>query len=347
MKIQGQSFGRAFLAPWAAALMLVATFAASAYGEKVKFSLDWIAYAKHARFFVALDKGHYRKAGLEVTIERGYGSPNTTAKVGSKAVDFGYADPSSNLLGRAQGMKVVNVALIHGRGLQCVLALKSSGIKTAKDLRGRRLGVTFGDALHSTFQAFADANGIKTWEYVGMRPAAKNPSLLAKKVDAILTYRSVAPALLVGARKQGDEIVALLYGDYGVNLPSDGITVRDDYLKANPDLVRRFVKATLQGWAWGIPRSRHEAAVDIFRKSYPTSSKKLGMAQWGVSVEHTVTKSALDKGLGYIPPEQMDYTYRIITKAFKKIFEKGTPVKMTDVYTNDYLPRPPIMIKQP
>ena len=130
MKIQGQSFGRTFLAPWAAALMLVATFAASAYGEKVKFSLDWIAYAKHAGFFVALDKGHYRKAGLEVTIERGYGSPNTTAKVGSKAVDFGYADPSSNLLGRAQGMKIVNVALIHGRGLQVVFALKSSGIKT-------------------------------------------------------------------------------------------------------------------------------------------------------------------------------------------------------------------------
>ncbi len=347
MKIQGQSFGRGFLAPWAAALMLVATFAASAYGEKVKFSLDWVAYAKHAGFFVALDKGYYRKVGLDVAIERGYGSPNTTAKVGSKAVEFGFADPSSNLLGRAQGMKIVNVALIHGRGLQVVFALKSSGIKTPKDLRGRRLGVTFGDALHSTFQAFADANGIKTWEYVGMRPAAKNPSLLAKKVDAILTYRSVGPTLAMGARKQSDEIVELLYGDYGVNLPSDGITVHNDFLKTKPDLVRRFVKATLQGWAWGIPRSRHETAVDIFRKFYPTSSKPLGVAQWGVSVEHTVTKSALDKGLGYIPPDQMDYTYQVITKAFKKVFEKGTPVKMAEVYTNDYLPKPSIMVKQP
>ncbi len=103
MKIQGQSFGRAFLAPWAAALMLVATFAASAYGEKVKFSLDWVAYAKHAGFFVALDKGHYRKAGLEVTIERGYGSPNTTAKVGSRRLSLGLPIPPATSWGGRRG----------------------------------------------------------------------------------------------------------------------------------------------------------------------------------------------------------------------------------------------------
>jgi NitT/TauT family transport system substrate-binding protein len=139
----------------------------------------------------------------------------------------------------------------------------------------------------------------------------------------------------------------MLYGDHGVNLPADGIAVREEMLEAKPDLVRRFVKATLEGWAWSIPRARHKTVVNIFRKFYPESSEKLGLPQWGISVEHTVTKAALEKGLGYIPPEQMDYTYRVITKAFKKVFEKAPPVKMTQVYTNDYLPKAPIMIKQP
>lgn len=330
-----------------AAALIFGVVVTPAFAEKVKFSLDWVAYAKHAGFYVALDKGYYRKAGLDVDIERGFGSPNTTAKVAAKSVEFGFTDPSSVLLGWPQGMKVRNVALIHGKGLQCVFTLKKSGIKTMKDLEGKRIGVTFGDALHATFQAVADANGIKKWEWVGMRPAAKNPSLLAGKVDAIITYESVLPALAVGARKQGDDVVGMLYADYGVNLPSDGIAVREEMLETKPDLVRRFVKATLEGWAWGIPRARQKTAVDIFRKFYPESSEELGLAQWRMSVEHTVTKAALEKGLGYLPPEQMNYTYRVITKAFKKVFEKGPPVKMTQVYTNDYLPKPPVMIKRP
>ncbi|MBI2881509.1 MAG: ABC transporter substrate-binding protein [Candidatus Tectomicrobia bacterium] len=343
MKASGRVLVRLSPLAWFAAFLLLLAAVATASAEKVTFSLDWVPYGKHAGFYVALDQGFYRKAGLDVTIERGYGSPDTAKKVAAKSADFGFTDPSSVLLARSQKLGVRQIAMIHGKGMLVVFALKGSGIHHMKDLEGRRIGETIGGAGYATFQAVANANGIKKWEWVGMRPAAKNPSLLSKKVDAIITYIAVQPALRMGARKQGEEIVTLLYSDYGVNIPADGLATHDETIRNRPDVVRRFVEATLEGMAWGIPRGRHEAAMEVFLKHLPETSRDLGLAQWKIGVEHMVTEDALKNGLGHISPEQMDYTYKVLSQAYKL----DPSVSMAEVYTNGYLPTPPIRVRKP
>ena len=79
----------------ALALILPAGMAGSpAWGvEKVNLTLDWLAYGKHAGWYIGVDKGYYRDAGLEVTIQRGYGGASPQVAAGKS--EFGLDNPGA------------------------------------------------------------------------------------------------------------------------------------------------------------------------------------------------------------------------------------------------------------
>ena len=173
------------------------------------------------------------------------------------------------VIARHKKVPIKLVSMWHERLMMNVVVLKSSGIKTVKDLEGKNLGVTIGDAIHRNWPIFAEAAGLKKVNFVSMRPAAKNPSLLSKTVDGILTYATVTLALRVMAEKRGDDVKEFLLGDYGVNVAQDGIIAHDKRIAENPDEVRRLVAASLQGNAWAIENPKE--GVNIFQKHIPDS----------------------------------------------------------------------------
>src|SRR5262245_54316217 len=121
-------------ASWAAILLILglavpaAAPAAAATRDKLTFALNFVPYGIHTAFYAAQEKGFYERANLNVTIERGAGSADTVTKVAAGAMDVGFADAGSVVVGRSKGAKVTMVAMILDKGVSTIYTYKGSGI---------------------------------------------------------------------------------------------------------------------------------------------------------------------------------------------------------------------------
>jgi NitT/TauT family transport system substrate-binding protein len=299
--------------------------------KKIVFGFDWVPYGKYVGYYAAREKGFYKAAGFDVTFQRGYGGAST--QVGNNKQDYGIESVGGIVIARNKKVPVKLVSMWHERLMMSVVALKSSGIKTVKDLEGKKLGVTIGDAIHRNWPLFTEAVGLKSWNLVAMRPAAKNPSLLSKKVDAILTYATVTLALRVMAKKQDDGVTEFLLGDHGVHVAQDGIIANDKRIAENPDEVRRLVAASLKGNAWAIEHPKE--GVDIFQKSIPDQSPKMTALFWDLSSRYQIWGNLKKHGLGYIDRDIMEST----RKSIAKVYEMKNPPALDELYTTKMLPK--------
>ena len=140
-----------------AALALVAAPAAA---ETITFTLNWVAGGDHAPYFYAQKMGWYKQAGLDVEFETGRGSAVSAQKVGAGATQLGLSDMAVVLNAIGKGADLVAVMNVYANSPQGLYWLKSSGIKSVKDLVGKKIGNPPGDAARTIWPALAKANGI-------------------------------------------------------------------------------------------------------------------------------------------------------------------------------------------
>ncbi|MBI2882200.1 MAG: ABC transporter substrate-binding protein [Candidatus Tectomicrobia bacterium] len=299
--------------------------------EKIVFGLDWVPYGKYVGYYVARDKGFYKEAGFDVTFERGYGGAST--QVGNGNQQYGIESVGGVVIARNKNVPVKLISMWHERLMMSVVVLKNSGIQTPKDLKGRKLGVTIGDAIHRNWPVFAERVGLKDWNFVPMDPAAKNPALLAKKVDGILTYATVTISLRVQAKKMGEEVVEFLFSDHGVRLANDGLIAHDKTIAEKPDQGRRFVAASLKGNAWAIEHP--EEGVNVFLKYIPDASREMTRFSWDLSSRFQVWGSLKEHGLGYMDRDMMEST----RKTMARVYKMQNPPPLDDLYTTKLLPK--------
>lgn len=301
--------------------------------EKVRFALDWLPLGNNTPFFVAVDKGFYQAAGLDVSIVRGFGSHDTAKKVLAGAMDFGVADVASILLARSENTKNVIVSIVADRELNVVYALKGSGITKPSDLSGRSIGDSVGGAGIAIFPAFAQINQIRDWKFQPMTPAAKFGMLISGKVDAILTVEFGFPALDTLAKKQGKELVSLPYRDYGLDIYAKGILTRGKTIQERRGTVKAFVEASMKAYAWTVEHP--EEGVSLFLKRHPTQNPSTEKARWKIAQEVLFSPSARAHGIGFVDAEKMKKTIEILSKY------QNLPASLSpqEVYTNEFLPR--------
>ena len=227
------------------------------------------------------------------------------------------------------------VAIVLDRSADAVYFLKGSGITRPKDLEGRTMGAAAGETPLNVFPAFAAGAGLdaKKVQWINMTPPSKIPSLMSKKVDSIITFTTEEPAVERAAQKAGVEFGRLLYSDFGVDYYSIGLIARDQLLQEQPDLVRRFVDATIRGYAWAIENP--QGAADAFVKHHPETSRDLVLDQWKIVSAHMVTPIAKEKGLGTIDAGKMGRTLDLL----KRFYTLERPVAVDDVFTMKFLPR--------
>ncbi|MBI2370771.1 MAG: ABC transporter substrate-binding protein [Deltaproteobacteria bacterium] len=303
--------------------------------DRISFALDWIAYGKHAMFYVPVERGLYSEQGLQVTVLRGYGSGDTVKRVAAGTELFGFADTGALVVARSRGVKVKTLAMIHDKGMHSLITLKGSGITKPKDLEGRALGGSVGGAIETIFPAFAALNGVDASKvkWIWMDAAAIIPSLMAGRIDAGVGFATEHPTARAAAAKAGKEISAVFYGDWGLDIYSNGIVAQDRTVQERPDLVRRFVQATMRGVAWTVEHP--DEATDIFVKHHPAVSRDLARAHLGIAIDHLLTPVALSQGIGFMTREKMDKTVEIIARYMKLPSRPPTE----ELYSNEFLPK--------
>jgi len=319
------------LAPAVAAAAILASGPASAL-DKVTFRMNWYFGGFHAPFQLGLQRGYYKDEGIDLVLNEGRGSANTVQTVAAGSDDFGVADSSSVMLLASRGAEVKTIMTIHANSVFGVISLAETGIKQPKDLEGKRLAISAGDALTQLFPAFAKSAGIDRSKIslVQIDPAGKVVALLEKRVDAIIGGLDDQYFLV---KQKGVEPAGMKFADYGANTVGLTVLTSDAMIKKNPDLVRRFVKATARTWEAAIKDPG--AAVDALLKVRPDLNRESQLGQ--LQMDITFIASAANKGkpFGYNGEADWDRTMKIL----KEYRDLKTDKPASAFYTNDFMPK--------
>ena len=312
----------------ALALLAASTVAAPAQ-DAVTFRLNWYMGGLHVPFYYGKEKGIYAAEGIDLTINEGRGSANTVQVVAAGSDTFGLADSSSVVLTAARGADIKSVmSLLNSTGFS-VVSLAETGIKTPKDLEGKRLAVSPGDPLGQLFQALAAHNKLDMSKIsmVQVDPAAKVVAVLEKRADGLLGGADDQYFLI---KQRGIAPAALRFADNGANIVGMTIVTKTDLIKTNPELVRRFVRATAK--SWDEAKKNPGAAVDAALKAKPDLNRQSTLEQLMVDIE--LLDSPNSKGrIGWGAQADWDQTLNLL-KQYRGL-ETSQP--WTTFHTNDFV----------
>src|SRR4029453_7996622 len=168
------------------------------------------------------------------------------------------------------------VSTIYQSNPNEVMALKKTGIKSIKDLAGKKVGVPSGSSQTTMLPLFLKANNLKESDMtlLNMPPASMVPALLQGQVDAILGSMD---AYEIQAEAQGAQLDTYRFADYGVPTVSTSIFASDQFLKENPDVVKKFIAASLKGWSFALDNPVQ--AVKDLKQVFPEVNEKLAASE--------------------------------------------------------------------
>ena len=182
-----KSISRLFVGAAIVSGLALAAGNAVAANTPVTFQLNWVAGGANAGFAAAVAEGFYRDVGLDVTLVQGNGSGNTAQLVANGRSEIAYADAVavSQLIAKGAPMKVLST--VYQSNPNEVSALKKTGIKSIKDLAGKKVGVPSGSSQTTMLPLFLKANGLKESEVnlINMPLTSMVPTLLQGQVDAM------------------------------------------------------------------------------------------------------------------------------------------------------------------
>ena len=323
------SLRRSLVVGSVAAVLGGAALPVVAAGTPVTFQLNWMAGGPNAGFAAAVAEGYYKDAGLDVTLVQGNGSGNTAQLVANGRSQLAYADAVavSQLIAKGAPMKVVST--IYQSNPNAVMALKKTGIKSVKDLAGKKVGVPSGSSQTTMLPLLLKSNNLKESDItmIDMPVASMVPALLQGQMDAVL---GSIDAYQIQAESQGAQLDVYRFADYGVPTVSTSIFASDSFLKEHPDVVKKFIAASLKGWSFALDNP--DKAVKDLKVVFPEVNEKLAAAELAA-----ITPLFCSGGAKYVgKAEDALWAKSQELLAEVKLLPAGQDPK--SYYTNDYLP---------
>ncbi|KQM68672.1 ABC transporter substrate-binding protein [Xylophilus sp. Leaf220] len=331
---------RSLLRAVGAAPFLAATPFVRAQGslQKFKFNLGWKVEATAAGFLLAQQRGYYKDAGLDVTIDTGNGSAAAIGLVGSGAYDCASADLATMIEFNVNNpsARLAAVAIQYDLNPNAIIVRKDGPIKTPADLAGRSiLGQPF-NASRKLFPAFAkaqgfDPSGVK-WENVA--PDIGDTRFVKGDFDAS-AYFYFTGLLNLQARGMGPEqLTVFRFSDHGMKSYGNGLVANGRSMEQQ-DAMRAFVKATTRGWIDAIADTKAGAAAVKARE--PLANEAIEYARLQLVVDGSMkTPDTRTHGWGGATPARMQATIDETVAAFGL---KASPA-VADIWTDRFLPAP-------
>jgi NitT/TauT family transport system substrate-binding protein len=298
-------------------------------GELTKISLPmgYIANIQFAPFYVAIEKGYFREAGLDVELDYKF-ETDGVALVGAGDLPFAVVSGEQVLLARAQGLPVTYVAAWYQEYPVSVVAKSDLGVLIPQDLKGKKIGLP----------------GLYGANYVGLRALLFEAKMIEKDVtldsigfnqvelmaageqDVVVGYAANEPIQL---RARGIPVTEIRVADY-VQLASNGILANETVIAENPELVRAFVGAFLKGL--GDTISNPDEAFELSEAHIPN------FADLDADVQKQVLLTSIEQWqaerLGQSDPQAWENMQSIL-------LEMGLlpeEMDLNQAFTNEFLP---------
>jgi len=319
-----------------AALVPLFTQPAHAQGlTKVSVRVNGFPYGSHAGFFAAKKLGLYEKLGLDVEILSASGSGNVAQLVANKSADFGYASSARIITNVANDAPIISVAVIDATDADAVICRPDANIKEPKDLEGKVVLTASGAGVNVLFPAFLKAAGVDASKVKLTNVAAEAvvPGLLEKVGGAVCLLGGLddKPAQIKQEGKFDPTFIA--YNQYIPVTVGYGIITHTDNLKSRPDVVRAFVEASLQGYAFAM--ANPQAALDAFMFYNGAQVREQMEPQLMFTLKILTSKNNTQGQIGL----HVEKDWQATLDVQKQYNDLKTDKPLSAFYTNDFLPK--------
>ena len=296
----------------AAASFLCASAAAQQKLDKVSFGTNWVAEAEHGGHYQALVDGTYRRYGLDVTIVPGGPNVNNRLLLPVGKLDFFMsANTVQSFDAVARNIPTLAVAAMFQKDPQVLIAHPNQGIDKFEDLKKLTLFISK-EGLASYFQWLKADFGFSE---ARVKPYTSNPQpFLADKRSAMQGYVTSEPFAI--EKQAGFKPKVFLLADQGFNSYSTLIETRRDLVVRKPDLVQRFVDASIIGWM-NYLYGDNKAANALIKRRNPEMTDELLAYSIAKMKEYGIVDSgdATTLGVGAMTDARMKNFYDKMVRA--------------------------------
>lgn len=293
--------------------------------REITLALSWDHQAQFLGTYYADQHGLYAKEGLRVTLVPGGIARDPVSEFVSGKYDFVISQPDSLIKARLAGHQLQAIAATYRIHPLVFVSLKQSGIDEPHELRGKKVGVAYSEG--PILKAMLKKMGIEPKEVnIVLREYHLN-SLYKGEIDAQGAWLTNE---VETARTSGIDVNIISPYDYGISYYADLLTARESLIKEEPELVEKFVRATMEGWSYALqspeehaklalrydPKLRIEHETQLLKISAPlihTGADRIGWMQARVWEE--IAQALYDEGAISEKPNASDlFTVRFLTE---------------------------------
>lgn len=300
--------------------------------ERVTMKATWVFTASMAPVFLGIEEGFFKAEGIDLDFQDGRGSRNNLQLLSTQKLLITFVDIGTAAQSVSQGIPVKAVYGYSQLSPMAIVAHENRGIRSPKDLEGKKVGRAPASADAALFPAVVKRNGmdVSKINFVNVTPAALLTALLSQDVDAILNHFPDSVAVLSA---QGAKVNFLRYADFGVNTLGKGIVARNAYLAEKPAVVRGLLRAMSKSIQHS--EARPDKAISALQKAAPLTVKNPKVAREVLDgyLALTHTKNSQGKPVGWMSEKDWRDTLDIMT-------EDGSlknPLPPENYYTNGFI----------
>lgn len=266
--------------------------------ESISVQLSWLHQFQSAGFYVALEKGFYKEAGLSVEIKEFAPDIEITKDVLAQKSHYGVIK-SSLIIDRANHQPVVALMSFFQNSPSVLISIDPT-IKKIGDLKQKTIMISPNEVTSIPYTGMLLSQGLGNDDYQKKAHSFKLDDLIEGKVDALASYLSNELFLL---NERNIPYTIFSPAEYGFDFYSDILFTSEYEIKEHPQRVKKFFDATKKGWEWAF-NNIEETAQIIFSK-YNSQNKSLASLLYEGSILKNLAYKN-DKPFGFIEPQKIE-----------------------------------------
>ncbi len=303
----------------------------------VSFMMDWAWQGPQAFALMARNEGCFAEGGVNITLDRGFGSGRVPVELATGTYQMGLADLNPTIRFRAENpdSDIITTAILFAGSPLVAVVRADSGIETPADLEGRTLAAPDFDAGRQLFPVFGAAAGFDygSVEWISVSPELREPMLVRGEADGITGFVTSSVPSLVALGLSEDDLRVFYYTDYGAELVSTAVLTTRAFAEANPEAVATVTRCMIRGVQ--LAEADPEGTIGALVAHEPLTDPDVELVRWEMTVEDMLrTDLAVAEGISSV---DMEYLQRSII-AVENAYGLENTLMAEDLFDRSFLP---------